>query len=727
MGFKRKKNTEKGFSARVVIMGLLFIVASVYYITRLAGIQITNRSEYTSSVQKTYTRTVTIQAQRGEIFDRNGNPLVKNLYSYDLVFDYGSFSRVAVESNDVILGVIKGLSETGNESKRTESNFPFLGSYPNLIYDENLMGDEKFAAKHKRALKALGLYEDKNGNPIEYTADELITAIAKKYKLITIDKHEKITENYDPETITELLRVRYDMAFAQFSTAEPFVFAKDVELALITYIKENDLRGATFSENVTREYVYPGYASHILGRVGQIHAEDLEYYSEKGYKMNAVVGISGCEQAFEEYLHGTDGTMLIEEDENGYIISQSIKKEPISGGDVWLTIDIDIQKAAEDGLKDNIDYIVKKALATKGDLDGEDASAGAITAVEVSTGAVLAIASYPTYDLSDFDYASLAADEATPMLNRTLMGQYQPGSTFKIGVAAAALEEGIITPNTYIKDLGRYTYYDANGPRCWIYLKNGRTHGTINVVEAIQESCNYFFYDIGRQLTISKINKYSRFYGLGEHTGIELSEYTGILAGPDYRKEAGLGEWYPGDTLQAAIGQSDNLFTPLQISCYISTLVGGGTRYSAHLLDSVRKFYTNEIIYKYEPKVLGTVTLSDTTYKTIMTAMKGVTENGSASRLFRDYPIAMGGKTGTAQVSTKKSDNAIFTAFAPFDNPEIVATCVIEQGNSGTDAGFTVKNVFDCYFGLGEFAKTDEGAAAPAASDGLGDVNVSAN
>ena len=215
-------------------MGLLFVIASFYYITRLAGIQITNRSEYTSSVQKTYTRTVTIQAQRGEIFDRNGKPLVKNLYSYDLVFDYGSLSRAAEESNDVILGVIKGLYETGNESKRTESNFPFLGSYPNLIYDENLMNDEKFSAKHTRALKALGLYEDKNGNPIEYTANELITAIAKKYKLITIDKHEKITENYDPETITELLRVRYDMAFAQFSTAEPFVFAKDVELALIT-------------------------------------------------------------------------------------------------------------------------------------------------------------------------------------------------------------------------------------------------------------------------------------------------------------------------------------------------------------------------------------------------------------------------------------------------------------------------------------------------------------
>lgn len=701
---KKNEKKEANYTARLAFMALVFTVAAIYYVTRLAGIQIVNRSEYTASVKRTYTRTVTIKAQRGEIFDRNGNRLVKNLYTYDLIFDYGSLSQTASESNEVILGVIKGLAETASEEKRVESNFPFLGSYPNLIFDEKLMSDEKFAAKHVRALKALGLYADADGDPIEYTADELVHAIAKKYSLISEDKRGRITENYDAETITELLRVRYDMAFAQFSSAEPYVFASDVDLTLITYIKEGSLRGVTFSESITREYVYPGYASHILGRVGPIHAEDLEYYSEKGYKMNAVVGISGVEEAFEEYLHGTDGTMLIEEDENGYIISQTVSREPIPGGDVWLTIDIDMQKAAEDGLAENIDYIVEKALSTEGDLDGEDASAGAITVVEVGTGAVLAIASYPTYDLSDFDYSELASDERSPMLNRALMGQYQPGSTFKIGIAAAALEEGIITPSTYITDLGRYTYYDENGPRCWIYLQKGRTHGTINVIEAIRESCNYFFYDVGRQLTISTMNKYSRLFGLGESTGIELSEYTGILAGPDYRKEAGLGEWYPGDTLQAAIGQSDNLFTPLQLSCYTATLVGGGERYSAHLLDSVRKFYTDEVIYEYEPKKIGGVKLSESTYSTIMTAMKDVTENGSAARLFRNYPISMGGKTGTAQVSTKKSDNAIFTAFAPFDDPEIAATCVIEQGNSGTDAGYAVKNVFDCYFGLGEFA-----------------------
>lgn len=705
----KKSNNIKGaaFTVRLIFIAVLFTLATAFYVTKLANIQLVRRSEYTSSVQRTYTRTVTIQAQRGEIFDRNGKALVTNVYTYNLDFDYGSLSKNAETSNAVILGVIRALEETGNADKRVESNFPLLGSYPNFIYDDNKMSLESYKAKFDRAIKALGFHEDKDGNPIENTAEQLCEKLIKKYSLDAID--ESGEPLYTNEQITELMRVRFDMAFAQFSTVEPYVFAENVDLTLITSMKESELRGIIFTEKVTRKYEYPGYASHILGRVGQIHAEDLEYYSEKGYKMNAIVGVDGCEEAFEEFLHGTDGTMVIEEDENGNILSQRISKAPISGNDVWLTIDIDMQIAAEDGLRDNIFYINQKAANTEGKLDGEDASAGAITAIGI-TGEIYAIASYPTFDLSKWstDYNLWSNDENRPLYNRALFGQYQPGSTFKVGVAVAALEEGIITPYTTITDKGRYTFYDPNGPRCWIYLQKGRTHGTINVIEAIQHSCNYFFYDVGRQLTISTMNDYCLSYGLGLPTGIELAENTGILAGPDYREEKGLGEWYPGDTLQASIGQSDNLFTPLQICSYTATLVGGGTRYSAHLLGSVRKFYTNEILYEYEPKVLGNVDMSENTHKTILTAMKSVTENGSASRVFSSYPVEMGGKTGTAQVSTTKSDNAIFTAFAPFDNPEIIATCVIEQGNNGTDAGYTVKDVFDCYFGLGDYALKDK-------------------
>lgn len=699
----KEKIKKTSHPLRVIAIALFFFIVIVYYVTRLVNIQITGRDKYTTYSVPTYKRTVTIRAQRGEIFDRNGNPLVTNEYTYELYFDYGSFISTKDNPNETILNVISAIKETGNADKQKQIESPFIGEYPVLEYSDKCTSDKAFAKKFKSTLKTLELPED-------ISAKELAEYYVSRYDLRVEDSEGDYL--FSNKEITELIKVRFDMDFSKFSTAEPYVFATDVDISLITYLKEHEIRGVAFLESVTRNYEYPGYASHILGRVGQIYAEDLEYYSEKGYKMNAIVGTSGCEEAFEDYLHGTDGSMLIVEDLYGNIIDQKTLKEPVGGCDVWLTIDIGMQIAAEDALRDNIKYIIDKAHSREGALDGEDASAGAITAIGAKDGAVYAMASYPTYDLSQFSetYASMLEDETKPLLNRALYGLYQPGSTFKVGVAVAALEEGIITPRTTITDKGRYTYYDDNGPRCWIYLQRGRTHGTINVIEAIQESCNYFFYDVGRQLTIEKMNNYCNLYGLGQPTGIELSEYVGVLAGPDYRAEYGYGEWYPGDTLQAAIGQSDNLFTPTQISSYIAALVNGGTRNSIHLLDSVRKFYTNELVYEYETDTLSHIEMSESTYKTILQAMKNVTENGSAASVFRNYPITIGGKTGTAQVSKTKSDNAIFTAFAPYDDPQIVCTAVIEQGNSGTDAGRSIKTVFDYYFKLGDYKVEDEGA-----------------
>ena len=317
----------------------------------------------------------------------------------------------------------------------------------------------------------------------------------------------------------------------------------------------------------------------------------------------------------------------------------------------------------------------------------------------------MAIASYPTYDLSQFSetYADLIQDENSPLFNRALEGTYAPGSTFKPGVAAAALQEGIITPYSEIQDLGQYSYYTDYQPKCWIYSPRygKRTHGYVNVSEALQVSCNYFFYEVGRQLTIAKIDEYCEKYGLGQPTGIELSEKTGILAGPKYREENGK-IWYDGDTLQAAIGQSDHLFTPLQINMYITTLLAGGNRPSAHILKETRDYF-GSVLYESQPEVVDSIHLDDLVVRTIQNAMKDVTENGSAARVFVNYPIAIGGKTGTAQVSENSSDNATFIAFAPFDDPQIVATCVIEHGANGTDAGFAVRDLFNYYFfGSGE-------------------------
>ena len=394
--------------------------------------------------------------------------------------------------------------------------------------------------------------------------------------------------------------------------------------------------------------------------------------------------------------------LTIVEDGEGNILDQYVSKEPKAGSNVYLTIDIELQIAAEDALKNNIQYIVEKAVESGKPLSGEDAKTGALTALDNRTGEVLAMASYPTYNLATYsqDVGMLNTDETAPLFNRALSGLYAPGSTFKIGVAAAALTEGIITPKTIINDEGVYEFYSTYTPACWIYNQSRSTHGPINVTTAIQVSCNYFFYEVGRLLTIETMNKYDRAFGLGVPTGIELSERTGILAGPDYRNEHGLGAWNPGDTLAAAIGQSENSFTPLQISVYMSSILNNGIRMKTHLLHKVEAFHTGEVLATFTPQQMDGITLGEGVRDVVVNAMKSVTENGSAARVFRNYPIEMGGKTGTAQVLETKSDNAIFTAFAPFDNPEIVVTCIIEQGANGTDAGYAVRDVFDRYFGI---------------------------
>lgn len=286
-----------------------------------------------------------------------------------------------------------------------------------------------------------------------------------------------------------------------FSAAEPYTILTDISVELISQILEGSTRGVRVSSEAERVYHFPGVASHILGRVGRITAENAEYYEELGYSMDAIVGVDGAEKAFEEYLHGVDGELTIVEDGYGNVLEQYVSREPVAGQHVYLTIDIELQQAAEKALADNIAMIAENGAASGTTLSGEDADAGALTAIDAKTGAVLALASYPTYDLSTFSetYADLVQDEKAPLFNRALEGTYAPGSTFKPGVAAAALQEGIITPQTEIQDLGQYTYYADYQPRCWIYTPRYgmRTHGYVNVSEAIQVSCNYFFYEVG--------------------------------------------------------------------------------------------------------------------------------------------------------------------------------------------------------------------------------------
>lgn len=469
-------------------------------------------------------------------------------------------------------------------------------------------------------------------------------------------------------------------------------FAKDVDIAFITVVKEEDLPGVTIQATAERVYHTP-YAAHLLGQVGLITAENWEEgenYKAQGYAMDATVGISGVEYAFESYLRGTSGTAQKITSLDGTLLSESYTELPVAGSNVALTLDIKLQEAAELSLAQHTESIN----------NGEGGSA--VVVLDVKDGGVLAAASWPTYDLSQYSqiYNDLLQDELKPLYNRAFLGTYAPGSTYKIVTATAALDTGLITPGDTIR-CGGWMDYLGTIFRCWIYRQNGGTHGMENVTDAIRDSCNIFFFTMGSQLGIDTLTEYAQAYGLGLPTGIELSESSGVNAGPEYSDKVGM-VWYPGNTLSAAIGQSDNQFTPLQICNYIATLVNGGDRYAVHLLKSVKSSDNAQLLAQYEPQIVNHVELSQESRSAIMEGMAQVVEStATVQQAFAGLTaqgIQVGAKTGSAQVSGQENANGLFVCFAPYDDPEVAICVAVEKGGSGAATSVIAADILEYYF-----------------------------
>lgn len=449
---------------------------------------------------------------------------------------------------------------------------------------------------------------------------------------------------------------------------------------LLARVREEDLEGIRFQRTVRREGSGT-LAPHLLGRVGAMSEREWQAYEPLGYALDDTVGKEGAEQAFESLLHGTPGTLIVERDRSGRITNRSYAQKPQPGQDVTLTLDVNLQEALQEVLTTFL---------------SENPQASAISAVvlDVRDGGVLAMASLPGYDTETFstEYETLSQDPAHPLLNRAMQGLYAPGSTFKLVTAAAALEEGIVTPETEILDTGRYTYYKTPQPQCWLYREEGRTHGLETLSQALADSCNVYFFDAGRRLGIQSLNRYARAFGLGEKTGIELSgEQTGVVAGPEYTE--GLGQkWYEGSVLSAAIGQENNRFTPLQLAHMTATLVGGGERRQVHLL---KKSGGEE----YKPQILGRIPLARENLEAIKAGMLSLTREGSLATAFRGLSVEAGAKTGSAQVAGEEYANGVLVAFAPYDEPEIALAVVAEQGGSGSALGWVAAEVMGAWFG----------------------------
>lgn len=662
---------------RVYVLLGFFCAFLVLFFAVLYDAQVVHGSENRARSITSNTASETVTASRGIITDRNGKVLVSNRLAYTLVVDKSSFGKDEAALNDAIWQLIQLCQEQGVTWNDT---LPMTtGSSPQLT--------------GKSLTKSFREYLDDNKLPTDGGSAEVLAAMRKLYK---------VDDSYTDAQARLIVGVRYEL-----DGRSSYTFAEDVSTELLGRITDGKYRGVTIKTAAARVY-NTKLAAHILGTVGAIWQEEWRSdestgyvgYADKGYNMNDLVGKDGVEKAFEEYLHGKDGKRLITTDENGKITGELYTREPQPGGTVALTIDIDLQQVVEDTLASTIQGMIDKDSNERG---------GAAAVIQVGTGEVLAMASYPTYDLETFnqDYDELVKDERLPMFNRATQGVYAPGSTFKLCTSVAALEEGIITPSTIIEDKGIYTYYVDPQPMCWIWRQAHITHGRINVSQAIVDSCNYFYYEVGRLTGIKKLDEYATAFGLGQSTGIEIGDVSGVLASPEWA-EAHDREWTDGQTITAAIGQSYNLFTPLQLANYVATLVSGGEHYEAHLLKNVKSYDNSRVIDVYGKGPLNDLNISDSTMAAVTKGMHDLTYDSLRSAFSRCV-VEAGAKTGSAQVGTDIA-NGTFVAYAPYDDPEIAIAIVVEKGGSGSLLANAAVDIINAWF-------TRDGTGATAAGE----------
>lgn len=656
---------------RFIFIYIFLAIFAVICIVRLFDLQIVNGDEYREQAENRLVRACTIKAPRGEIVDRYGVPIVTNSMGYYVLLQ--SVDRNGSALNEKISALIDICNEDQVE---------YFDDFP-ISY-----APYKFTFSGDNSRKELAEWKNKNNLNKYNSAEEVINYYFNKYD---------ISEDYDNNKARDIAAVRYTMETKNFSVMNPYTFTNNISMETVQKIKECefDLKGVSVEIEPVREYPYGSMAAHILGRTDIIYREEYMELRNQGYGMNDIIGKDGLEKVLEKYLKGKDGYKRVEQTRSGAVSQTLGVKEAETTNYAVLTLDVGLQQIAEEALAESI-------AATRGE-KGYDCYSGAAVAVDISSGDVLAMASLPSYEPTEYtkSYNKLLKDPHKPLFNRALDGAYTPGSTFKPLVAIAALEEGLISPTDTIEDKGVYRYYAPSyQPTCLIWKSTGKTHGSINVSQAIGVSCNYFFFDVGRRLTIDTLDKYAHLFGLGEKTGIELSESKGIVAGPEYRETLNM-EWYPGDTLQAAIGQSDNMFTPAQLASYVSTILNKGNRYALHLVKEVRSYKTGEIVYKNEPKVLSQTEISDSTVAAVKDGMRRVTEDGTAKAVFEDFPVSVGGKTGTAEVS-RGSDTVLFVGFAPYDNPQIAVAVVLEHGATSSYAAKVARAMFEYYLGLSD-------------------------
>ena len=684
-----RKITPKN-RTRTVILSVLAGLIALIYLGDLFSVQIVHGNEYREKMRSVTEYTVPVAAARGDILDRNGNVLVTERQGFSVVFDYTRFTdntdraaRTEIISRLILL--FDGHEQEWNDAMPLEIDAAGTPFFPDDRENEI------------RYLKSKDLL-----NMNDYaTAQNCFDAAVEKYEL----------EKFDARMARDIASVYYSMFKTQFSAAAPYTFAADVPIELVAVIKENnfDYTGVDVQVVTYREYPDGTVAPHLLGVVGGMNEneyaaktaetaekladetltdEEKKQIKKSAYAMNDTIGKTGVEAAMESYLRGTAGERTIRIDADG-VTEDFLSLTPQTGDTVITTLDKDLQKVAQKALRSRIIELTGPA--------GLEA-AGAVVVLDTTNGDVLAAASYPSYDLSTYydDYNDLAADPAAPLWNRTLQSTYAPGSTMKPVMALAGLQEGVIDKNTVFYCSSKFEYMDHT-------FGCLSAHGYLNVENALKYSCNIFFYNVADKLGINRMNKYSAMFGLGSKTGIELGEAAGVLASPAHRNARGL-TWYSGDAIQAAIGQSDNLFTPMQLANYAATIANGGTRWVPHIIKSVCTSDFSKTVFETQPEVAATADVSKENFDIVREGMLLVTTEGTVRGAFAEVPEKCAGKTGTSQVKKiidgdlVKGNNGFFISYGPYESPELAIAVVVENVDSGSATADVAAEIYKYWF-----------------------------
>ena len=662
-------------AAAAVIIGL--------YGFRLIFLQLVNGDSFTAQATNTTDYKFTVTAARGDIVDSKGERIASSTTGYNVVLNK---LLMGDEDLDTMLQKIVGLLGENGESWNDSL----------LIGQPDAAGHYEFTAASDNAAeqKALAAMKDNLGLQQYATADDVMEKLVEDYELADFSLYWQRV----------LSGIHYEMQLQAFSNVNNFIMAENVSEATVATIKENSLSlpGVEIVETSTRSYEQGTVLPHVLGRVGKITAEKWKVtdengqvtypLKEKGYNMNDIIGISGLESAYEDELRGKDGVETITRNSDGVIVNTALTTVPEPGHTVQLTIDSEFQKAVDQALAKNVEWI-KNTYA-----DSKQANAGAVVVIDVKTGGVLAASNYPSFDQNLYaaQYNEYSADENMPLFNRALQGLYTPGSTYKPSVAVAGLDTGLLNRNSTVNCTHIYTYYKDYRPRC---AQHGHGNGPIDVVNAIKWSCNIFFYDVGRRLTSDVYDAYAYKLGLGQRTGVEVSEALGHLT---TKNDSNYTESLD---IQAAIGQGNTAVTPIQLATYAATLANRGTRYRTHFVKAILDSNTGKTLQETQPEVMDVVEDKGETFDLVREGMKGVAQTIPA---LAAYPYTIACKTGSPQRSEgyyvgstyKHYTNAAMIAYGPAEDPEIAIGVVVEYGGAGARTGQLVADIFNAYYAM---------------------------